>query len=795
MDGGIGHEVRRKEDARLVAGRGQYADDIPLEGVAYAAMVRSAHAHARIVSIDASTARAMPGVLAVLTGEDARADGLSALPHATGNSRVGSDVPLRNRDGSERLTTPQLPLPTKLVRFVGEAVAIVVAETIATAKDAAEAVEIEWDPLPAVVNSIDAVRDDAPLLWDHVPHNVALEAEIGDAAATEALFAQAAHRVSLSTWVQRVTGVHMEPRTSAAVWDEETRRYTIYASGGTGVVQMRSDLSKVLGVPEDAVRLVAPQDVGGNFGTRNALYPEFALLPWASRRIGRPVKHLAERQEAFLSDFQGRDLHVDAELALARDGRFLAFRSTNTSNIGAYTTSFVPLNKGAQLMTSLYRFEAAHVVTRAVVTNTPATIPYRSAGRPEAMFVIERLIDIAARECGFDRMELRRRNMIPEEAQPYRNPFGITYDNGDYAGAMQLALDRADWNGFEARRAEARGRGKRRGFGFANYIEGTSGLPRERADITVQPDGIVEVIVGTQNTGQGHETSFSQIVSDWLGVPFDAVRICAGDTDVVKAGGGSHSGRSMRFGSIVLRSAADEIIEKGKNMAAALLECAVADIRFEKGRFTVAGTDRSLGLLELASAARDARELSGDLRIPLTGASEQIISGLAFPYGAAVCELEVDPETGAVEIARYTSVDDVGRAINPMIVDGQTHGGIAQGVGQALLEWCFYDTDSGQNLAGSFMDYAILRAGDLPSFTTELSEVPAKSHPLGIRPGGEGGTTPALATTINAIVDALSEFGVRHIEMPATPARIWQAIQTAPGAKVGANTRGGDDDK
>lgn len=779
MGAGIGDDIKRKEDRRLVIGQGQYADDISLESVAYAAFVRSPHAHAKILRIDVERARALPAVLAVLTGTDAAKDGLGILPQPTGSSHIGSDVPLRNHDGSERLITPQMPLATDIVRYPGEAVAIIVAETVAAAKDAAEAVLVEWEPLPAVAYAMDAIRDDAPLLWPHVPRNIALEAEIGDKAATNTLFENAAHRVRLTTWIPRVTGVHMEPRTSAARWDEDTHRYTIYASSGLGVVQMRSDISKALGVPESSVRVIAPSDVGGNFGTRNAFYPEMALLPWAARHVRRPVKHLAERQEAFLTDFQGRDLHVDAELALDRDGRFVAFRSTNTSNVGAYTTSFVPLNKGVQLMTSLYRFEAAHVVARAIVTNTPSTIPYRSAGRPEAMFVIERLIDLAAVEHGFDRLELRLRNIIPSEEQPYRNPFGITYDNGEYARTLRTAIELADWGGFKKRRDEARKNGLTRGIGVAAYIETTSGLPRESTEVTVGSDGLVDVIIGTQSTGQGHETSFGQLVSEWLGVPFDAIRVRSGDTDFVKAGSGSHSGRSMRFGSIVLRAAADEIIEKGCRIAAALLECSVQDVRFERGRFVIPGTDRGLDLSEVATAAAETTRLPADLRGPLTGMSDQVIPGLAFPYGAAVCEVEVDPETGFAKIVRYTSVDDVGRAINPMIVDGQTHGGIAQGVGQAMFERCFYDRASSQNLSASFMDYALPRARTLPSFITELSEVPASSHPLGLRPGGEGGTTPALATTINAIVDALAERGVRHVEMPATPSQIWQAIQDA----------------
>jgi len=769
----------RREDHRLVTGRGRYADDLDLPQTVRAVMVRSPHAHAAIRGIDVAAAAALPGVLAVLTGADALADGLKPIPHATGSSKAGSDIRLANRDGSERRITQQHALPVERVRYVGEAVVMVIAETLPQARDAAEAVVIEWGPLPAVVHATDALAPGAPQLWDHIPHNLTLEADLGDAAATEAAFAHAAHRVRLRSWVQRVTGVHMEPRAVTATFDESSGRITVHASHGIGVVQLRNELAVVLGVPDEAVRVVAPQDVGGNFGTRNATYPEFALVAWAARRLRRPVAFKAERGEAFLSDCQGRDLHVDAELALDVAGSFLALRSVNTANNGAYTTSFVPLNKGAQLMPSLYRIPVAHVVARAAVTNTPATIPYRSAGRPEAIYAIERLVDLAARQCGFDRIELRQRNMIGAGQQPYRNPLGVTYDNGDYEGVMRQAMALADWDGFANRRRTSRGRGLCRGIAIGNYIETTSGFPRERAEILVRPEGRIEVIIGTQSTGQGHETAFPQLVAEWFGVPAAAVVLRTGDTDFVTAGGGTHSGRSLRMASLVMHKAWREIIDKAGRIAAALFEADAADVTFADGRFSVEGTDRSVSLFEIAQAASTDARLPDELRGPLAAIGDQLLAGLAFPYGAAVCEVEIDPQTGAVAIVRYTTVDDVGRALNPMILHGQTHGGIAQGVGQALLEQCLFDCETGQNLSGSFMDYAIARATDLPPLTTALSEVPASSHPLGFRPGSEGGTTPALGVTVNAIVDALSEFGISHIEMPVTPSRIWQAIQDA----------------
>jgi len=776
----------RREDLRLVTGQGQYADDLHVPGAAHAVMVRSPHAHAGIGRIDVARAAALPGVLAVLTGRDVASDGLSPIPHATGSSKAGSDIRLANVDGSERLVTRQWPLPLDRARFVGDAVAIVVAETLVQARDAAEAVQIDWEPLPAVIHAVDALERDAPQVWDHIPGNCTLEAHLGDAAATDAAFARACHRVRLTSFVQRVTGVHMEPRAATARWDDVSGVYTLHASHGIGVVQLRDELAAILGVPADRVRVIAPRDVGGNFGTRNATYPEFALIAWAARRVRRPVTFKADRSEAFLSDFQGRDLHIDAELALDATGNFLALRSVNTANNGAYTTSFVPLNKGAQLMPSLYRIPVAHVIARAAVTNTPATIPYRSAGRPEAIYAVERLIDLAARQCGFDRIELRRRNMLAPHEQPYRNPLGVTYDNGDYAGVMDKALELSDWNGFSGRRAASHARGRCRGISLGNYIETTSGFPRERAEITALPEGRIEVIVGTQSTGQGHETTFPQLVAEWFGISPDAVELRTGDTEIVKAGGGTHSGRSLRLASLVMHEAATGVIEKARLIAAVLLEVNADDVHFEHGQFRAKGTNLALDIFEIARGALEDSRIAGELRGPLRAISDQVRPGLAFPYGAAVCEVEIDPETGGVEIQRYTSVDDVGRALNPTILHGQTHGGIAQGIGQALFEQCLFDPETGQNLSASFMDYPIPRAGNLPSMATALSEVPATSHPLGFRPGSEGGTTPALGVVMNAILDALGEFGVSHIEMPATPAKIWQAIVDAKRQKAAA---------
>jgi carbon-monoxide dehydrogenase large subunit len=774
MNAGIGQTVRRKEDARLVTGRGNYSDDVNLPGQAYGAVARSPHAHALIRSIDVAPARAMPGVLAVLTGQDALADGLKRIPHLAA-AGTPPDIVLTNRDGSPVPIAPHHVLATDRVRHVGAAVAFVIAETIAAAKDAAEKVVVDYEPLPAVIDATAAVEPDAPRLYDDLP-NIMIDAEVGDAKATDAAFARAAHVTRLDTWVNRVTGVPMEPRAAVGVYDPATGRYTLYAGSG-GIVRQKKEIAAILSVPFESVRVVA-HEIGGNFGTRNSFFPEFALVVWGSRKVGRPVKWTAERHEAFVTDYMGRDLTVSAELALDADGRFLALRTNNLSNVGAHSGSYVPLVKGVGLATSGYRIPVSHIRARAVLSTTMCTTPYRSAGRPEVIYVIERLIDKAAQEHGFDRVALRKRNLIPPSAFPYKNPQGITYDNGTYRVVMDRAMALGDWAGFKRRRAEARKHKRLRGIGLCCYLETTGGYPRERADITVHPQGRVDVVVGTLSSGQSHETTFAQCVAEWLGVPFDDVYVDESDTDIVKEGGGSHSARSMRLAGIVMGNASDLIVEKGKKIAAHMLETAEDDIAFAGGRFTVKGTDRSVGIFDVAAAAANGKDLPEDLRGPLAATADETIKQLGFPYGAHVCEVEIDPQTGNLDLVRYTAVDDVGRAINPMVVDGQTHGGAAQGIGQALWECCSYDAH-GQLLSASFMDYAMPRADLLPSFTTDISQVLTPTNRLGVRGAGEGGTTGALGAVVNAVVDALSEFGVTHIEMPVTPERIWRAIQSS----------------
>ena len=774
----IGAPRRRAEDRRLLTGEGRFTDDVAPHGTARAFVVRSPHAHARIRAVDTSRAAALPGVLAVLTGADAAADGMRPIPHDPGWTGP-PDAELRLPEGFEVALTPNLPLPVGTVRYCGEAVALVVAETTAIAADAGELVEVDYEPLPAVTEARAAMANDAPRLWPGCANNLALACEVGDRTAAEAAFAKAAHVVRLASRVHRVTGAPLEPRAVIGEYDPAAHRYTVRTGSGRGAVQTRARLAATLGVPVERCRAVFG-DMGGNFGTRNAFSPEFTLMPWAARRTGRPVKWTADRRECFLSDYHGRDLFSEAALALDTEGNFLGLRGVNTLNLGAYAVYFWPLRKGLSMMQGAYRIPAVHFRGHAVLTNTAPTAVYRSAGRPEAIYMIERLIDLAAEEYGFDRAALRRRNLIAPEAMPFRNAVGVTYDSGDYPAAMDAALAAADWTGFAARRAESERRGLRRGIAVANYVEVTSGIPRERAELRALADGTVELVVGTMSSGQGHETSFPQLVADWLGVPFERVRYIANDTDRVSVGGGSHSGRSMRLASIAIGEAVTALVERGRAVAAFALQVQAArgSVSWHGGAFHAAG-GASIELAEAAALAAGSDNLPAHLRGPLEGVGDITDRAGGYPHGAHVCEVEVDPETGEVRIAAWTGLDDVGLAINPLILHGQAHGAIAQGLGQALLETIRYAPEDGQLLTGSFMDYAMPRADTVPPIRTLLSEVPASSHPHGIRPGGEGGTTPALGLVVNAVCHALRDLGVRHVEMPATPERVWRAIEEA----------------
>jgi carbon-monoxide dehydrogenase large subunit len=777
----IGQPIRRKEDARLLTGKGRFSDDFGIEGQAHAAIVRSPHPHARIVRIDSAKAKAMPGVLLVLTGADCKADGLKPIPHTPVPS-TKFDMKLTAPGGGPVFAGPHHLLAIDKVRHVGEAVALVVAETRAAAQDAAEAVAVEYAELAFVTTTQEALAPGSPTIWDAAPDNVPVDNEFGDKAATDRAFAQADHVVKATFNIGRVTAVPMELRACLADYDAARDRYTLYAGSG-GAVRQKAELASVLGIAPDRLRVLS-YDVGGNFGSRNRPYPEFGQVLWAVGKLKRAVKYTATRSEAFLSDYQGRDLVTKVELALTNNGRILGMRADNISNVGALCVSLSPLSKGAGLITGSYDIPVAHLRARAVFTNTMPTNAYRSSGRPEVTFAIERLMDMAADELGIDRVRLRRRNLVRPKAMPYLNAVGMRYDSGTYEANMDLAMRIADWDGFKQRRREAKKRGKLLGLGLSNYVESSIGSPRERTEIAVKPTGTIDLVIGTQPSGQGHETSFAQVAADLLHVPVATVNVIMGDTDIVSVGGGSHSGRSMRHAGTVIAKAVPELIAKGRRIAALVLGADAEQVEFKDGRFSSPTSNRSFDVLELAKEAANVA-LPPELKDGLSVAADNEMHDPVFPNGCAICEVEVDPDTGHVALTRYAAVDDVGRCINPLIVHGQTHGGIAQGVGQALWERCYVDPASGQPLAGSLMDYGMPRSHTLPSFKAEIVEVLSPTNPLGIKAGGEGGTTPALAVVVNAIVDALSGYGIPDITMPATPFAVWQAIQRAKAGQHG----------
>jgi aerobic carbon-monoxide dehydrogenase large subunit len=767
--GVIGDPVVRKEDMRLLTGQGKFTDDFALPGQLYAAMVRSPYPHARIVRIDAVQARTVPGVLGVFTGVDCESDRLGGIPHNP-LPQTKYDMKLNAPMGRPVFIGPHMLLPRDRARHVGEAVAMVVAASRAAAQDAAELVAVEYSELPWVIDSRQAALPDAPLLWDEVPDNVFIDTWFGNREATDRVFASADHVVKASFHAQRVTAVAMEPRAALADFDRASGRYTLYAGSG-GAVRQKRELAQVLAIDPDKLRVLS-YDVGGNFGSRNRVFVEFGLVLWAAGKFGRPVKYTAARSESFISDYQGRDLVTDVELAIRADGKFLAMRASNLSNAGARCVSLSPLGKGSGLVSGSYDIPVASLRSRAVFTNTMPTQAYRSSGRPEVTYAIERVIDLAAAKLKMDPIELRRRNLVSPTQMPYQNPVGSRYDSGTYESNMALAMRIADWEGFAARQEVARNRGRLLGRGLANYVESSIGAPRERAEMEVLPTGRVRVVIGTQPSGQGHETSFAQVVASLLGVPIGSVEVVMGDTDIVSVGGGSHSGRSMRHAATVMSIGARDLIAQGNLLASALFEVDGADIEFKGGAFRVMGTDRQIGFLELA---REAARRDATTRLATIADNE--MHDPVFPNGCAICECEIDPETGVLTLTRYAAVDDVGRCINPMIVHGQTHGGIAQGVGQALWEQCFLDPQSGQPLCGSLMDYVLPRADQLPMFETEIVEVLSPTNPFGIKAGGEGGTTPALAVVVNAIVNALSPYGVSDLQMPVTSESIWRAIR------------------
>ena len=766
----VGQPLRRKEDERLITGRGQFTDDFSLPGQVYAVMVRSPHPHATILGIDPAPALEMPGVLGVFTGDDLAADNWGQLPHNPVPS-TKYDVKLTGRGGTPVYIGEHYLLPRDRVRHVGEAVAMVVAETRQQAQTAAEMVMVDYDPLPWVADTQAAAEPDAPRLWDALPDNVLVDSIFGDIENTDAAFAKAKHVVDMHYHLGRVTGVPLEPRASLGHYDPQTDRYTLYAGSG-GAVRQKHEHAAVMGVNPDQVRVIS-FDVGGNFGTRNRAFVEFGLVMYGYKKLGRPVKFRADRSEAFLTDYQGRDLVVDISLAIDENGKFLALRSKNLSNVGSRCVSLSPLSKGSGLITGSYDIPYATLHSRAVYSNTMSTQAYRSSGRPEVCFAIERLIDKAARQLGYDRVDLRRRNLVSPEQMPYTNAVGSEYDSGEYEKNMDRLLELGDFVGAPARKAEAIKRGKLYGIGFSNYVESSIGSPKERADLIIRPNG-VEVIIGTQPAGQGHETSFAQVTADLLGVTFDQVTITLGDTDVVTAGGGTHSGRSMRHASAVISLAVTDMIAKGRAIAAEALNVDGGQVEYEDGVFRTNATNRTIDWFELS---RLAASLSPDHAGGLKVRRDNEMHTPVFPNGSAMCEIEIDPETGSLEIMRYTTVDDVGRCINPMIVHGQTHGGIAQGVGQALWEACVIDPETGQPLAAAFTEYGMPRFDNMPSFLCEIAEVLSPTNPLGVKAGGEGGTTPAPAVMISALEDALLEYGPPDVAMPFTPLKIWSEIQ------------------
>ncbi len=759
----IGEPVPRREDRRLLTGGGRFSDDVDAPGQAHAAFLRSPHAHAEIRRIGCAGAASMPGVLAVLTGRDYAADGLSPLLQL--HTPVDHLDPTRPGLSGEQLSPLPEPPPIAVdrVRHVGEIVALAVAGTRDAALDALERIAVEYEPLPAVTDALAAASPGAPLLWDG--GNVCLRAEAGDARACEAAFRAAQRTVRLALHNHRIYGCPMEPKSALGEFDPGSGRYTLHAPS-QGVHRFQRSIAAAFGVDRDRLRIVSG-DVGGGYGVRSACGNEYPLLLWAARRAGRPVKWTGSRSETFLSDYHARDIRTEGALALDADGRIAGLRIDYLGNLGAYPISFAVLSNLLKMAGPPYDIPAIHVTLRGAFTNTIPVSVYRGAGRPEVTQIVERLIDLAADGAGMDRAALRRRNLIAPSALPYRSGLGLDYDSGAFGENFAAVLREIDWQGFPARREAAAARGRRAGIGAVAYLESPGAAPYERTDVAVRTDGRVEAAIGTQASGQGHETSFAQIVAETLEIPLERVGIVFGDTDRAVDGSGSHADRSMRLGGTILFRAAKRIVDQGREAAGRLLEAATADIGYAGGRFTVLGTDRSVGLFELAAEA------------PLA-ATEEIATRLhAHPNGAAGCEVEIDPETGALTVIRYATVDDVGRVINPAIVEGQVHGGIAQGIGQALFERTVHEPASGQLLTGSFMDYCLPRADDLPPFSGRIDGRPTESNPLGVKGAGETGTTPATAAILSAATDALREYGVAHLEMPLTPERIWRAIRDA----------------
>ena len=765
---GIGANVPRLEDATLLRGRGRYTDDFALPGQAFAVIVRSRHAHGVIRAIDVAAARAMPGVLAVYTGADLAAAGYGNLKCI---------VPFQNRDGSPMRKPARPALPTDKVRYVGDPIACVVGETLLQAKDAADAVEAEIEALPAVTNPEDAVDAGAPVLHADAPDNVALDYHYGDSEKVAQAFARAAHVTRLKIVNSRVVVNSMEPRAALAAY--ENGRFTLHVPS-QGVVGMRANIAQVLGVDAAQVRVITG-NIGGSFGMKASVYPEYVCVLHAARTLGRPIKWTDERSGSFVSDSHGRDHRVTAELALGSDGQFLAVRLTSFGNMGAFLANVGPMPStlnAVKNVQNVYRTPLIEVSTRCVFTNTSHVSAYRGAGRPEANYYMERLIDTAAAEMEIDRLELRRRNQIRPRDLPAKTASGMTYDSGDFPAVLRHAVEAADVKGFSRRKRESRRRGKLRGLGIGNFLEVTAPPSKELGGIVFEADGSVTLLTGTMDFGMGHASPFAQVLTAKLGIPFDKIRLVQGDSDRLAQGGGSGGSKSIMSSGTAIVEAAAKVIEQGREIAAHVLEAAAADMEFKDGSFVIAGTDRAIGIMDLAARIHGGLNLPEG--VPASLDVNHISNGAAstFPNGCHIAEVEVDPATGAVEVAKYSCVNDFGTVINPMIVEGQLHGGVVQGIGQALMEMTAYDSE-GQLLTGSYMDYALPRASDAPTFAIVDHGVPTKTNPLGVKGCGEAGCAGALTSVMNALVDALSEYGITHIDMPATPLRVWQTIAAA----------------
>ncbi len=765
---GIGQPVRRREDSRLLMGRGAFTDDFNLPDQAYAYVLRSPHAHARLVHVDTGAAKAADGVLAVLTAADITAAGLGTLPCL---------FPVTQRDGSPMISPVRPILADEFVRHVGNAVAFVVADTLAQAKDAAELIDVDYEPLPAVVDTKGARNPDAPQVWPEAEDNTCYIWEAGDLEATDAAFAAAAHVVDLELVNNRVVVAAIEPRALLGQWDGV--RYTLHAPT-QGVHGMRRQLANhIFNLPEETFRIVTP-DVGGSFGMKNRLYPELPLVLFAARELGRPVKWTADRSESFLADTQGRDQVNHAELALDADGRIQALRVDTRYNVGAYLSQFGPgIATGVKVALQIGAYNIPHVFGRVtgVFTHTVPVDAYRGAGRPEAGYVIERLVDAAARKLKMNPAEFRRLNFVPPEAMPHKTALGLTYDSGEFCRNLDECLALGEYESIESRRSASKSAGMLRGCGIAYHLETSSMGGAETTIIRVEPSGDITVTQGTQSGGQGHATIFPQIAADRLGIDVDRIEFIQGDTDLVATGAGTGGSKSTGVGGVSCDRAAIAVIERGRIIASHVLEAAPADIEYVNGQFTVAGTDRSRTLLEIAEAAQNPQVLPDETETGLFGSGEFGSSVPSFANGCHLCEVEIDPGTGAIDIVRYSVVSDFGTVINPLLTAGQVHGGVAQGAGQALLENCVYEEGTGQFLSGSFMDYAVPRANNLPFLDVSLpDDIPSQTNPMGIKGAGESGTVGAPPAVINAVVDALAQFGIDNINMPTTPERVWRIV-------------------